>query len=108
MEETGGEKEELIGKAVTGSALTLREKLFGQNGIPQDIYVMLIEELFRAVYVPGIVIPNQYVNFDGHDYFADLDLSVEKSRLLHDIHPLLYEQYKEQYWTQNIWSVASN
>ena len=87
----------------TSFTLSLREQLFGEKGIPQDIYVMVIEELFRSVYVPGVIIPSQYVDFDGYDYFADMDTCVVKSRLLHDINPILYEKYKQHYYTHNIW-----
>lgn len=87
----------------TSLALSLRSRLFGDKGVPQEIYDMLMEELFCALYLPGTVIPSEYVNFDGHAYFADVQLCLQKSRLFHDIDAKFYNRYKELYWSQNTW-----
>ena len=84
-------------------ALALRDRLFGDKGVPQEIYDMFMEELFCALYLPGTVIPSEYVNFDGHAYFADVQLCLQKSRLFHDIDAKFYDRYKELYWSQNTW-----
>ena len=91
-----------------GLALSLRRRLFGDRGVPIEIYQMLIQELFRALYLPGVVIPSQYVDSDGHAYFADVGLSIEKSRLFHDIDPYFYSRYKDLYWSQNTWYVTGS
>ncbi|KAL8829175.1 MAG: hypothetical protein Q9191_002169 [Dirinaria sp. TL-2023a] len=104
-EETSKEPDDHLDGTNISSAVSLRESLFGVRSVPQEIYDMLVEELFTAVYVPGVIIPSQYPDFDGHDYFADIEFCAEKSMVLHDVHPRLYEKYKERYWTQNTWQI---
>ncbi|KAL8829174.1 MAG: hypothetical protein Q9191_002168 [Dirinaria sp. TL-2023a] len=100
--------EEAESNSKTSIALSLQPRLFGDKRVPQEIYDMIIEELFRAVYTPGIVIPSQNVDYDGHACFADIGFSLEKSRLCRDINPILYGRFKELYWSDNTWCVTNS
>lgn len=106
--DNSSDTEQKLNDTQIGVALSLRRRLFGDCGVPLEIYQMLMEELFRALYLPGIVVPSQYVDSDGHAYFADIGLSLEKSRLFHDIDPSLYSRFKELYWSQNTWYVIGS
>ena len=95
-----------LSNSQTDLALSLRKCLFGDNGVPQDIYDTLVETLFRSFYLRGTLVPSQYVDSDGHSYFADDGVCLEKSRVFHDIDLRLYNRYKDLYWSRNTWYVS--
>ena len=71
--------------------------------VPQEIHDMLVEDLFKAIYLPGTVVADQYPVFDGRDCFANVGFPLGKSKVLRRVHSKLYERYKEAYWTHNTW-----
>jgi len=72
-------------------------------GIPQEIYDTIIKILFRAVYLPGSLVPDQFPVFDGPDCFADIGFCIDISKTLRRLDQKLYDEHKEKYWTQNTW-----
>lgn len=72
-------------------------------GIPQEIYDIIIEILFRAVYLPGSLVPDQLPVFDAPDCFADVKFCIDLSKTLRRLDHRLYNKHKNKYWTQNTW-----
>lgn len=98
-----GEVAKNMTHAQASSALSLRRRLFGEARVAQEIYGMVLNNLFQEVYLPGVLVPSQYVDYDGKGHFASVDFCIEKPAIFRQIHPKLYEEYKERYWTQNTW-----
>ena len=71
--------------------------------VPQEMYDIILESLFQQMYLPGRVAAGEYPVFDGDDCFLNVGFSLGKSMVLRRVDPVLYQRYKEAYWTQNTW-----
>ena len=78
----------------------LRQNIFD---VPQEMYDIILESLFQQTYLPGRVVAGEYPVFDGDDCFFNVGFSLGKSIVLRRVDPVLYQRYKEAYWTQNTW-----
>ena len=75
----------------------------GLFNLPQELYDMMIENLFRGFYLPGKLVAAQLPIFDGEDCFLNVGFSLGKSMVLKRVDPRLYEYCKKAYWTNNTW-----
>lgn len=70
--------------------------------LPAELSLMVLDKFYEAVFIPGEIEPNCVVN-DGDDYFFDnrnyFYHHLEKLRLLDTA---LCNEYKERYWSENI------
>lgn len=93
----------LCGKVNAPQIALARGKIYD---VPQELYNEIVKVLFRAFYLPGSVVADQYPVFDGEDCFAGVEFCIEKSRVLIRIDRGLYDEMKVQYWTNNVWLVT--
>ena len=71
--------------------------------VPQELFDMVLNDLFRTVFVPGTLHPGAFPFFDGPDCFADKSFNLNKSRTFRSLDIVRYNRYKDAYWSQNTW-----
>jgi len=89
-----------LNSTATSEAGIEHQNLFN---IPQEILDMTLDNLFHAVFIPGVLQPADYPSFDGPDCFVDKSFGLLKSRTFRSIDPVRFNRYKEDYWTKNTW-----
>ena len=71
--------------------------------LPTELQLMILDQLFQAVFIPGEMVPFWYINHINDDCFVDSNEAFWYKYALRALDSKLYERYKDRYWTDNTW-----
>ena len=71
--------------------------------LPLELSEMILDEIFKAVFVPGEVVPSWHTSHINEDCFLDQNEDFWYKYALRALDNKLYERYKHRYWSDNTW-----